>query len=243
MNFNHVIDLMPYFKLISLDEKQAMFNFAKKLANNMFDRQGEFSIRQDFQKNLNNRIFKIYTGLVSENVFHKWISSNPFFQNANIEIDGSFNSLNSKADRFDFKINGKTIDIKSSVERNSSSFANQEEFVQFCLDKRNFTLPTDQKSKDIIIQIMYNFDFVNGKRELKNIICFGGIEKEFLCVNNNIRDLKLNNGNLQSTFMTPLKNGKRIEDFFKTYNISHNLLLEETFIANDYNSFNNGFKP
>lgn len=65
------------------------------------------------------------------------------------------------------------MDIKSS---NENKFFNGD-YESFYLTKRNFTFPTDQSSKDVIIQIMFNFAN-NEKTELKEVYCFGGIKKK-----------------------------------------------------------------
>lgn len=196
------INLKSYFDKLTKEEKKEIYSTCKKLIFKMFDRQQEFKTNDE--NAVNNRLFKIYLGAIAEKLFVNYLLEN--YQINNLEIEG-FNQ--NDADKFDLKINGMSVDIKSS---NENKFFNGD-YESFCLTKRNFTFPTDQSSKDVIIQIMFNFAN-NEKTELKEVYCFGGIKKEDLLIDENKRNLKLNNGKFQETYMKSLNCGKLLEELF-----------------------------
>ena len=223
MNLEEIIDLKPYFDKLSKEEKLEIYNKSKKLISIMFNRQQEFETNEDKNKQYQKRLFKIYVGAISEKIFKNYLEDNK--EKLNIKeyiIDGMENiKSNNKPDEFDFKINGITVDIKSSVETKQNVF--NDELKSFALYNRNFVFPVDQKPKDVIIQIIYKFSDKEHKN-LVNIYCFGGIKKECLLNNKNMVNLKLNNNKFQKTYMKKLLYGESLSQLF-----SKNLSLKKEF--------------
>lgn len=173
---------------ITEDIKKELWKKSKILMNQMYDRQGD--------RKTQNRRKKIYLGLISEYIFEEWFKKKfPDKKIEKWEKEG--------VDKYDFKINNEIyIDIKSSKERKEY---NGNDFKQFILNNRNFTLPVDQVKKEFldknyyIIQIIYDFNF-------EHCYISNGIKLNNLIKKENYKELKLDNNNIQKTYMTLLKN-------------------------------------
>lgn len=178
---------------------------ATELSGNLYDRQKEF-LASDCPGAILARKNKIHTGIISELVMKHFLDSSTKGQ---IEIVyGGLLNGHTCPDEFDFAISGKTVDIKSSIEKNKTIICmdNREELIRTILTQRNFTLPIDQGQKDFIFQIIYVGD--------KALLC-GAIQVKELAKQENIRDLVLNNGQIQKTYMKKLVCGQSLQDILK----------------------------
>lgn len=187
---------------LTYKEKRECWNKTLELTKTMFNRQNE-TVQQ-------KRREKIYIGMLSEIIFSKYFLQ----ENKNLSLinNGFKNDLNTP-EKYDFQIEDKFIDIKSSKEKKQIPSQNIEEFF---LNKRNFTLPKDQvKNIDnyFIFQMMYDKKFE---------ICFmsGFIDIQTLTKSENLKKLKLDNDNYQETYMLPLKNNISLKEVL---NINDNL--------------------
>jgi hypothetical protein len=184
-------------------ELEAVNDLAQVMAEKMYDRQKEFSVYNK-EKAVAERVNKIKTGIISEMFVKKILDLSKVTE----IVYGGFSEPRNQSDEFDFVVGGRTFDIKSSVEKNPEilHLKDDRSISKILLSKRNFTLPTDQKIKDYILQLIYVSD--------KVYFC-GGISTKILAVPENIRTLKLNNGNIQKTYMKQLSYGQPIHEILK----------------------------
>jgi hypothetical protein len=198
-------------------ELETANDIAQVMAEKMYDRQKEFSVYNK-EKAVAERVNKIKTGIISEMLVKTILNSSKvteivyggFSTQKSINGDSTMVGVHDqqRTDEFDFVLGGKTFDIKSSVEKNPEILylKNDRTISEILLSKRNFTLPVDQKIKDYILQLIYVSD--------KVYFC-GGISTKILAVPENIRTLKLNNGNIQKTYMKQLSYGQPIHEILK----------------------------
>lgn len=184
-------------------ELEAANDLAQVMAEKMYDRQKEFSAYNK-EKAVSERMNKIKTGIISEMLVKTILDSSKVTE----IVYGGFSTQKDQSDEFDFVVGRKTFDIKFSVEKNTEILYLKDEraISDILLSKRNFTLPIDQKIKDYILQLIY----------VSNKVYFcGGISTKILAVPENIRTLKLNNGNIQKTYMKQLYYGQPIHEILK----------------------------
>ena len=184
-------------------ELETANDLAQVMAEKIYDRQKEFSAYKK-EKAVAERVNKIKTGIISEMLVKTILNSSKMTE----VVYGGFSAQKDQADEFDFVVSGRTFDIKSSVEKNPEILHLKDDraISEILLSKRNFTLPIDQRIKDYILQLIY----------VSNKIYFcGGISTKILAVPGNVRTLKLNNGNIQKTYMKQLSYGQPIHEILK----------------------------
>lgn len=144
--------------------------------------------------NTSHRIEKIYTGKLAEEVFKKYMKDS---YNITLDINYEIYPGTSNVDEFDFNINGKSIDIKSSKDTKKEGLSN-------CFNYFNFPVLASQSLKDVTISILYDF-------EIKNFIIVSWIDKETYTKNCNISSLHVGRGIYKNYRLYKLKFGKNID--------------------------------
>jgi hypothetical protein len=191
----------------------------------MYDRQNERNTGNFYL----NRKRKIYLGVISERVVEGYMKETfPEIYEKHARFSGLGQDLfnSSGPDECDFTLFNKKFDIKSSIEKNKYE---GNDFELFLKNSRNFMLPVDQyksSPKDCTLQVMFDKDF----NESGNCYICGVISQKKL-TENKPRDLKLDNGNYQPTYMRRIRDGvsldtavKKLEKSFKRrYDKSMNL--------------------
>ncbi len=164
--------------------------FSEKVTLETYDR---------FQYDFNRRVETIYIGKLAEEVFIKYAK-----EKLDIELSSNYDIyLGIKnVDKFDFVINNKEIDIKSSKDTKNEGIEN-------CFNYFNFPVPTDQQIKDITISILYD-------NLVKNFYIVSWIDKETYRKNCKIKNLPIGGGNSKEFYLYKLKLGKPM-DALKEY--------------------------
>ncbi|WP_025209407.1 hypothetical protein [Hippea sp. KM1] len=119
-----------------------------------------------------------------------------------------FVNYDNKVDKYDFKINNETIDIKSS----SMKTKNREYTLIKAIESFNFTLLLDQNIKDIIVQTLYK------NRDNFNCFYFFSFELSSTIIKKGVKKYLKMNGNSGYYYLYPIKKGKKIEKIIKINN-------------------------
>lgn len=219
---NSIIELNIYEYMSFDDILNFKNNLVKPLINNMYDRQNERNTNTFYK----NREEKILLGIISEKLIEGYLNKKLVKSyKENLKFQGIIqNNQNIKPDEYDFMFYNYLFDIKSSVEKKEYNGNN---FKNFLLKNRNFTLPLDQstKKKHYIVQVLYNKDFLNTG---KSFLC-GCISTDLLCKKENLIDLRLNNNNRQKTYMKKIENGKSLLNIFSKIQTKNKKNKKNTF--------------
>lgn len=222
---------ITYFVLnIDKEIKRRFWRTAQEKASKMYDRQGDGMLPGTHQR----RTEKIYAGMIAEfavNQNLEWflglhlehmVNDNGYIihrplnrtithgdMTFDIKADGLTQSKKDVPDEFDLMVNGVSIDVKSSIEK--SFVHTPKQYQNMALEKRNFTLPQDQRAKDLTIQVL----FTKGEDgKINGVFCFNAATKQQL-ESAPVVLLKThgrNNTNTQPTHMLPLKFGQPLRN-------------------------------
>ena len=161
---------------------QNAMDFSEKVVGETYDR---------FNYELKRRKEAIFVGKISEEVFIN------FAKNVlNVELQSNYRiyegTLN--VDDYDFQINGKTIDIKSSRDSKNQG-------IDCCFNYFNFPVPTDQTIKDITLSIIFD-------NTIKDFYITTWIDLETYKKNCLIGKLPVGGGVYKDFYLYKIKNGR-----------------------------------
>jgi len=168
------------------DINKKALDFSERVVNETYNR---FNYGQARRKQV------IYVGKISEEVFIH------FAKNVlNIELQSNYQIYEgtNNVDNYDFQINEKTIDIKSSKDTRN-------EGIQKCFDYFNFPVPTDQTIKDITISIIYDCN-------IQNFNMVSWIDIETYKNNYKINKLPVGNNESRDFYLYKIKNGWSLDE-------------------------------